>query len=138
MDGTRTSPGLRPPATSHDMLRPDPLGRASPLEAQQSFAGILGRASLAQLSPGEKARAAAQQYVAQTLVLPILKQMRESDRTPPPFAPSQGEKQFRALMDAELAQKIVQARSFPLVDRVAHDLLKRGGHAADPPSSTPP
>jgi Rod binding domain-containing protein len=81
-------------------------------------------------TPEQRAREAAEQLVTQSFILPLLKQMRETDHTAPPFAPSQAEKQFRALGDAGLAQQIVHAARFPLVDRLARDLLKRGGQDA--------
>lgn len=97
--------------------------------AQRSFAGVLGKAVDRAATVEDQAREAAQQLVAQTFVLPLLKELRASDRTAPPFAPTQGERQFRALMDAELAQRVVQAGRFGVVERVAHDLLKHGARA---------
>src|SRR5690606_33176977 len=70
-----------------------------------------------------EAREAAEMLVSTTFVEPIFKQMRESDRTAAPFAPSEGEKQFRALLDTRLAQEMVKSARWGLVDRVAQDLL---------------
>lgn len=107
------------------LLREAPRDRESLRTSQQGFAAMLGRASAdANKTAEERAREAAQDFVAQTFVQPFLKEFRESDRTPAPFGPSQGEKQFRALMDVELARRIVQAQRFPLVDRLAQDLLR--------------
>lgn len=92
-------------------------------EMQRSFSAVLGRARDIEQTPEERAREAAEQLVSQTFLLPMLKEIRESDRTAPPFAPSRSEKQFRALMDAELAQRLVKAGSYSLVDRLARDLL---------------
>jgi Rod binding domain-containing protein len=99
--------------------------------AQRSFSAVLGKAVESGGSPEERAREAAEQLVAQTFVLPMLKGLRQSDRSAPPFAPSQGEKQFRALMDAELAQRMVKGGGYGLVDRLAQDLLKRNSPAAE-------
>jgi Rod binding domain-containing protein len=122
---------LSTPQPRADLLAPEPRDLPGILAAQSSFSSILGRAGAdPHRSPVDKAREAAEQFVAQTLILPMLKQFRDSDRTPPPFAPSQGEKQFRALMDAELAQRIAKAQRFPLVDRLAQDLLKKAAAAA--------
>jgi Rod binding domain-containing protein len=96
------------------------------LDVQRSFAATLGRAQDASGSAPERARDAAEQLVAQTFVVPMLRELRESDRSAPPFAPTRGERQFRALMDAELAQRMVKAGGFGLVDRLARDLLKNG------------
>jgi hypothetical protein len=70
-----------------------------------------------------EAREAAELLVSTTFVEPVFKQMRESERTAPPFAPSEGEKQFRALLDTRLAQEMVKSARWGLVDRVARDLL---------------
>lgn len=77
--------------------------------------------------PEIKARDAASDFVAQTLVLPVLAQMREMNDAADPFKPSSGEKQFGALLDQKLAKEITKASSFPLVDRLARDLLRSQG-----------
>lgn len=95
------------------------------------FAAILGRSQNTEdLTPQEKARGAAQQFVAIALVQPILKQIRETNQAAPPFAPTGGEKQFQGLFDTEIAQRIVRAAHFPLVDRLAGDLLRKGGETS--------
>jgi len=96
---------------------------------QQSFLNVLGKKlpESKAATPTERARDVAEQYVAIALVQPLLKQLRETSNAAPPFAPTQAEKQFRALTDADLAQQIVRAKQFPLVDRLARDLLIRGG-----------
>ncbi len=101
---------------------------------QRSFAAILGRDWQAPGAPAQtpeqRARSTAEQYVAIALVQPVLKQLRDPNPAVPPFAPfapTQAERQFRALMDAELAQRLVHAQRFPLVDRIAGDLMARAG-----------
>lgn len=96
---------------------------------QRSFAAALGRAGACgpQQSPPDRARDAAEQFVTQTLILPLLKQLRSANHASPPFAPTQAERQFGALQDAELAQRIAHATRFPLVDRLARDLLTKAG-----------
>ncbi len=94
------------------------------LARQDSFQGVISRAS-GTLDREARAREAAEQLVATTFVEPLLKQVREAHKPAPPFTPGPGEKQFRALMDAELAQRIVHASQWPLVERLASDLLKR-------------
>ncbi|MFM9996797.1 MAG: hypothetical protein ACKVU4_13470 [Phycisphaerales bacterium] len=99
-------------------------------EEQRSFAAVLARGQSANtMTPQAKAREAAMQLVAVALVQPILKELRDTNSAAPPFAPTQGEQQFRALMDAELAQRVVQAARFPLVDRLAQELLDRAERA---------
>lgn len=78
-----------------------------------------------ELSPKEQARVAAEEFVALSLIQPIFKKMREMNDAAPPFAPGPAEKQFGALMDAEIAQRIVRASGFPVVDQVARNLLQQ-------------
>ncbi len=73
---------------------------------------------------GVKARLAAEGLVSATFIEPILKQVRESNNTPPPFGPSSAEKQFSSLLDTKLADEIVKAANFPLVERITAQLLK--------------
>jgi len=72
----------------------------------------------------EKAQEAAEGLVSTTFIEPILKQMRESNNTPPPFGPSRAEKQFSALLDTKLSDEIVQAANFPLIERITAQLLR--------------
>lgn len=107
-------PSLRPAASS-PAPTPDP---------KDAFAGILARTSAKGGTREDHARDAAEQFVALTFVQPALKELRDTNQAAPPFAPSEGEKQFRALLDADLARKIVHKAHYGLVDRLAHDLLK--------------
>lgn len=71
-----------------------------------------------------KAAAAAEGLISATFIEPILKQVRESNDTPPPFGPSNAEKQFSALLDTKLSDEIVHAANFPLVERITQQLLE--------------
>lgn len=95
---------------------------------QQDFSGVLGRAIERGETGPEQARKAAEQFVAIALVQPLLSQLRAANQSAPPFAPTQGEKQFQSLLDSHLAQEITRSKNFPLVDRLAADLMKRAGH----------
>ena len=75
-------------------------------------------------TPQEKARMAAEGLVSTTFIEPILKQMRESNNTPPPFGPSRAEKQFASLLDTKLSDEIVKASNFPLIQRITDELLR--------------
>ncbi len=110
-------------------LAPGDSGDSQLIERQRSFQAALGRASggAEAPSPEQAAHEAAEQLVTQCLILPMLKQLRDTNQAAPPFAPSQAERQFGALGDAQLAQRITSASRFPLVDRLARDLLKRAG-----------
>lgn len=99
--------------------------------SQQDFAAVLGRhgvgVAITRQDQLERARTAAQEFVAVSLVQPVLDEARESSMAAEPFAPSAAEKHFRALQDASLAQRITRAAHFPLVDRLAQTLVRRGG-----------
>ena len=108
------------------------LSRAAPsslLEQQRDFAEVLStaerRIDRAANTPDREteARRAAEDLVAATLIDPVFKALRESDDAAPPFAPTQAEKQFRALADAQTARQIVRSGGFALVDAVAQRLL---------------
>lgn len=99
--------------------------------ASSDFASVLGKAQAkADETPEEFARRSAESFVAIGLIQPLLQQLRESNHAAPPFAPTGGEKQFQGLMDAELAQRMVQRTNFPLVERITAKLLEK--HNAKP------
>jgi Rod binding domain-containing protein len=78
----------------------------------------------AEESQSSQARTAAEGLVSTTFIEPILKQVRESNTAPPPFGPSNAEKQFSSLLDTKLADEIVHAANFPLVERITQQLLR--------------
>lgn len=112
-----------------------PLGLNTPrtltsatLTSQRNFAEVMSTAQRrvdAKQSPEDAARDAAEQFVSVTLVQPLLEQLRSTNNAAEPFAPGEAEKQFRALHDATLAREIVSAGHWPLVDRLARDLLQQ-------------
>ncbi len=97
---------------------------------QQDFASALGIAQRGQAA-GDKAspREAAQQFVAVALVQPILKQLRDANRTPAPFGPGQGEKMMGSLADAQVAQAMVRRADWAIVDRIERTLIEKSGKA---------
>lgn len=105
--------GARPAAAMR------PAGEASALSFERAM-------SRAQDTSDEELRGAAQDLVAQTLVLPILAQLRSTNNAAAPFAPGPHEKYFAPLFDAEIAQRIVRSTRFPLVDTIVAR-LDRGG-----------
>lgn len=129
-----------------------PVGRGALTESQRQFAGILGQIEQPRLlRPGEQnldttpaagigteaqARAAAQQFVAISLVQPLLSQLRASNAASGVFAPSHGEKQFQAMHDAQIAERIVKASNFGIVDKLAEQLMKRIRGRGDQPANT--
>jgi Rod binding domain-containing protein len=90
------------------------------------FSSVLGKIQQREdEDPEAFARRSAENFVAIGLVQPLLKQMRESNHAAPPFAPTQAEKQFQGLADAELAQRMVRVSNFPLVNKIADKLLEK-------------
>ena len=106
-------------------------------DRQREFAAILSRSmdhpGATQATPQEQAKDAARQLVSIALVQPLLSQLRETSQAAPPFAPTSAERQFRAMSDAQLAQDIVKASNFPLVDVLARQMLAKldGGKRPD-------
>ncbi len=105
---------------------------------RELFSSVIARASRAPGASKEAdARTAAEGLVSTALVQPIFKQLRESaSAAPPPFGPGPGERSFRGMLDTTMAQKLVTSQNWPLVDRLARDLLKRssGSSATTPPA----
>lgn len=110
-----------------------PSAASALIDRQADFSSIMARASRPiDDAPGSReaaARESAQEFVAVTLVQPLLKQLRETSKAAPPFAPSSAELQFRSMLDAQIAQRIVRASGFGIVDAVARNLLRNGGEA---------
>lgn len=91
--------------------------------ARSSFAEVLGLGGRGAHASPPEARSAAQRFVSLAFVEPIFKQMRETANAAAPFAPSSGERQFRSMLDAQVALRIVERGKWPLVDRLARDLV---------------
>ncbi len=112
---------------------PSLVGRTSfgvrgEVRGQRDFSVLLSEASADDKSipPKERARAAAEAFVGDALVLPILKQARETSDAAPPFNRGKHEEMFGSLMDQAIAMRIVQSSNFPVVDRIAEQLLASG------------
>lgn len=116
-------PGLTgAPATPRSALAPD-----------RGFGMTLGSA-LRPVSDEVDARKAAEEFVAVAFVEPILKSLRESNQAAPPFAPTEAEKSFGPLLDAELSRRIVAKERYGLVDTVARRLLNASEASRTTPS----
>jgi Rod binding domain-containing protein len=83
---------------------------------------------------GDRAVEAARSFVSTALVEPILKQLRETNEAWGPFKPGKHEAQFRSMLDARIAERVVSASEWPLVERLARDLRSRSetGDASSP------
>lgn len=128
MEATAISPG--PGTAGFAAATPT----ADLLDRQHSFAAVLAQHSDTGADPQQRARIAAERFVAATLINPVLKGLRDSSMAAAPFAPGFAERQMRSLLDADLSHRIARAGGFPLVDRLAMDLLQRmtigGEHGA--------
>lgn len=108
-----------------------PSDAAGLSQRREDFLTALGRrGAQAGLDPAARARAAAEDFVSIAFVQPILKEVRQSDKTPPPWGPGPAEKHLRGLLDSATAQSVVRSARFGLVDRLASDLLSRSGAGA--------
>ena len=105
--------------TINTSWNPSTLGLlAQPKSAAQIQSGFSVKEDADVESKRAEAQAAAEGLVATSFIKPILTQVRESNNAPPPFGPTQAEKQFGSLLDNELADEIVHAAQFPLVDKL--------------------
>lgn len=108
-------------------------GQAKTQAPQAAFATILSRlGGQAERSIEDrqiKARQAAEEFVAIALVQPILAHLREyplvADEERGPLARGTGEKMMQPLWDAQAALDIVRASNWPMVDRLAQQLLRQ-------------
>lgn len=101
---------------------PVSIGARTMLDRQQSFGSLLTAERFKREPANEsQARDAARNLIAHALVLPILKQFRETNNAAAPFAPNQAERAFGSVMDQELASRLVSSK-WGLVDAVARRL----------------
>lgn len=103
-----------------------PPGGSRLSDAQETFSRVLNKArGRGESDRAQAARDAAVELVAITLVQPVLAQLRETNNAAAPFGPTPAERQFGTLQDARVAQDIVRASKFPLVDQLAQRMLNR-------------
>lgn len=112
-------------ASAKPVVRPAaPPPEATIVDRQRRFGDAIARPHpRTDLTPEQRAYGAAADFVAAAFIEPVLKQMRKNTFAAPPFAPGQGEQQLRALGDTQAARQIASAARFPLVERIASDLL---------------
>jgi hypothetical protein len=65
-----------------------------------------------------RAREAAMQMIASTFIVPVLSEARQGEFLEEPFAPGDSERRFGPLFDQELADRIVHAAEFPMLDSI--------------------
>lgn len=112
----------------------------SGLIAPKADPASLGLAPARQGERGaQRGSEAAQKLVATTFIKPILKQAREMNDAPPPFGPTQAEKQFGALLDNKIADDIAASMDLAITDRMAREMDERSrALSADAPAPDAP
>jgi hypothetical protein len=90
----------------------------------ETFAERLAHASHTQAPQRERAREAAEQLVATSLVTPLLAQLRDQPLDAKLFHGGIVEDAFRQKLDTILADRIVRSGKFPLVDRVYERVMR--------------
>lgn len=103
------------------------------LQSQRSFDQALGRAQgrAPSRDKQDEARAAAEELVSRALVQPILAKLRESRDAAEPFGPSEVERAFGSISDAQFADRLTKSGNWPLVDSVARHIINAGKPTAD-------
>ena len=124
------------PTASIDVMaklaRPGPAGAIGAEQGGESFAKSLQKAAQAHGRPA--ARLAATQLVASALLVPVLDAMYERPFAEPPFAPTTAEKRFAPLLSQHMADRIIGAANFPLVEAILDRLLGPEAPTDDVPS----
>lgn len=127
MLGIGTSPLMNPatnPASSGGISALSPARPRHDAEDGRRFSEIIGKGPTRPDSrkPEEQAREAAEQLLSVSFIQPVLKQVREMNDAPPPWGPTQAEKQFGPMLDAKLADQLIKAARLPIIERLSRDL----------------
>ncbi len=126
------------PTASADLMAkfalPALAGGAGNEPGGESFAESLQKAAQTHGRPA--AREAATQLVASALLVPVLDALYERPLAEPPFAPTAAEKRFAPLLSQHLADRIIGAANFPLVDAILDRLLGPEAPASEAPSES--
>ncbi len=126
------------PTASIDMMaklaRPGPAGGTGAAQGSESFAKALQKE--AQTHGRSAARQAATELVASALLVPVLDAMYERPLAEAPFAPTAAEKRFAPMLSQHLADRIIGAANFPLVDTILDRLLGPEVATDDAPSES--
>jgi Rod binding domain-containing protein len=112
----------------------DTAKRMPTAQNQLDFAEVLGKKTGRQLGRADegKIREAAENFVAVAFVQPVFKQLRAANHAAAPFGPNKAEQQFQSLVDAQVSKHIVHKSKWPVVERVAQQMLKKAGLAPAP------
>jgi hypothetical protein len=102
-----------------------PMGAPPSHERNSEFEQTLRAAQRGQRHPAET-REAATKLVASAFVIPILEELRSANMAEAPFAPGDAERRFGPLLDVQIADQIISAANFRIVD----DIVARYGSMA--------
>lgn len=116
--------------TTSDFASSALAGSEATKRQDAAFGSLLARAK--EGASEDELRTSAEQLVAATFIIPVLSSVREASMAAEPFAPTQGEKQFGAMLDQQVADEIVKSSNLPLVDRLTRDF---GGRSLPSASS---
>lgn len=120
-----------------------PAGRSGPLNdstifaqglddsRKEAFDSALRRALGGDQQAKQSPRQVAEEFIAIALVQPVLEQLRETNQAAEPFAPSDVEKRFGPMFDAEIAHRMVKSSNWGLVDSVATRLERNAAARAE-------
>ncbi len=126
------------PTASIDVMaklaRPGPAGAVGAEQGGKSFAKSLQKAAQAHGRPA--ARQAATELVASALLVPVLDAMYERPFAKAPFAPTAAEKRFAPLLSQHMADRIIGAANFSLVNTILDRLLGPETPAPEAPSES--
>ena len=115
---------IEPTASIDVIAKLVPPGLADAIGAEQgsgSFAQALQKEAQTHGRPA--ARKAASELVAAALLMPVLAAMYERPLAEAPFAPTAVEKRFAPMLSQHMADRIIGATNFSLVDTILDRLL---------------
>lgn len=116
MDTVRNELGVGVPIGAWDAARASDGGVIG--SNRRDFELALGRAHHEGMDGRARVREVAEQMVSAALVMPLLKELRQANRAAPPFGPTGAEKTLGPLADAALAQRMVRAEGWGIVERL--------------------
>lgn len=105
-------------------LAPSAAPRADRSDFEERLGTVLDNAAGGP-TQDEILREAASQLVATAFIMPLVQSMHESPWAQGPFAPGTAEKQFRPMLDQQLADEVTSASTFGLVDTIVKELGSR-------------
>lgn len=124
--GTMSLAGVTADVARASLREANPVAQIDTSKKDEMFRAVLSKFG-GEGTPEQKARQAAEEFVASALVKPVLQQLRESNHAEAPFAPGPYEKQFGPMIDNEIAKNMVRSRGWGIADAVERQLMRAGG-----------